>query len=109
MIKSILRYPGGKSKVAHKIVSLIPPNIKEFREPMVGGGSVALAVKQILPHVRVWINDLSYDLVSEELIRELRNIRKTYTDGRKLFEEFSSQEGGDELAFLELPTREKCY
>ncbi|MFZ8859084.1 MAG: DNA adenine methylase [Thermocrinis sp.] len=51
MIKSILRYPGGKSKVAHKIVSLIPPNIKEFREPMVGGGSVALVLKQTLPHV----------------------------------------------------------
>jgi DNA adenine methylase len=106
MIKSILRYPGGKSRVAQKLVSLLPPNIKEFREPMVGGGSVALTVKQILPHVRVWINDLNYDLVCfwktlrdypEKLIRELRNIRKTYTDGRRLFEDFSSKEEGDEF------------
>jgi len=106
MIKSVLRYPGGKSRVAHKIVSLIPPNIKEFREPMVGGGSVALAVKQTLPHVRVWINDLNYDLVCfwktlrdnpEELIRELKRIKSVYKDGKKLFEEFSSQEGGEEF------------
>ena len=61
MIRSVLRYPGGKSKVAQKIVSLIPPNIKEFREPMVGGGSVSLVFKQTLPHVKVWINDIDYD------------------------------------------------
>jgi DNA adenine methylase len=106
MIKSVLRYPGGKSRVAQKLLSLIPPHIKEFREPMVGGGSVALVLKQSLPHVKVWINDLNYDLVCfwktlrdypEKLIRELRNIRKTYTDGRMLFEEFSFQEGGDEF------------
>jgi site-specific DNA-adenine methylase len=52
MIKSILRYPGGKSRVAHKLVSLIPQDIKEFREPMVGGGSVSLVLKQTLPHVK---------------------------------------------------------
>ena len=63
MIKSVLRYPGGKSKVAQKLLSLIPPNIKEFREPMVGGGSVSPVLKQTLPHVKVWINDIDYDLV----------------------------------------------
>ena len=106
MIRSILRYPGGKSKVAHKIVSLIPPNIKEFREPMVGGGSVSLVLKQTLPHVKVWINDLNYDLVCfwktlrdypEELIKELKRIKALYKDGRRLFEEFSSQEGESEF------------
>jgi len=44
VIRSVLRYPGGKSKVAQKIVSLIPPNIKEFREPMVGGGVKQLPI-----------------------------------------------------------------
>jgi DNA adenine methylase len=106
MIKSILRYPGGKSKVASKLVSLIPSNIKEFREPMVGGGSVALVLKQTLPHVKVWINDLNYDLICfwktlrdqpEELIKELKRIKSVCKDGRKLFEELSSQEGGDEF------------
>ena len=106
MIKSILRYPGGKSRVAQKIISLIPPNIKEFREPMVGGGSVALVLKQIHPHVKVWINDLSYDLVCfwktlrdypDELIKELKRIKSMCKDGRRLFEEFSSQEEGSEF------------
>jgi len=106
MIKSILRYPGGKSRVAQKIISLIPPNIKEFREPMVGGGSVALVLKQIHPHIKVWINDLSYDLVCfwktlrdypDELIKELKRIKSVCKDGRRLFEEFSSQEGGSEF------------
>ena len=106
MIRSVLRYPGGKSKVAQKIVSLIPPNIKEFREPMVGGGSVALVLKQTLPHVKVWINDIDYDLVCfwrtlrdhpEELIRELKRIKAGCKDGRRLFEELSSQEGGSEF------------
>jgi len=106
MIKSVLRYPGGKSKVASKLVSLLPPNIKEFREPMVGGGSVSLVLKQTLPHVKVWINDLNYDLVCfwktlrdqpEELIKKLKKIKASYTDGRRLFAEFSSQEEGDEF------------
>jgi DNA adenine methylase len=106
ILKSILRYPGGKSKVAHKIVSLIPPTIKEFREPMVGGGSVSLLLKQTLPHVKVWINDLNYDLVCfwktlrdqpEELIKELKRIKSVFKDGRRLFEEFSCQEGGSDF------------
>jgi DNA adenine methylase len=106
MIKSVLRYPGGKSKVAHKLISLLPPNIKEFREPMVGGGSVSLVLKQTFPHVKVWINDLSYDLVCfwktlrdnpDELIKELKRIKSVFKDGRRLFEEFSSQEGGNEF------------
>jgi len=106
MIKSILRYPGGKSRAAQKIVSLIPPSIKEFREPMVGGGSVSLALKQTLPHVKVWINDLNYDLICfwktlrdnpDELIKELKRIKSMCKDGRRLFEELSSQEGGDDF------------
>ncbi len=106
VLKSVLRYPGGKSKVAQKLLSLIPPNIKEFREPMVGGGSVALVLKQTRPHVKVWINDLNYDLVCfwktlrdhpDDLIKELNRIKSVYKDGRRLFEELSSKEGGDEF------------
>jgi len=37
MIKSPLRYPGGKSKALGNISKLIP-DFKEFREPFVGGG-----------------------------------------------------------------------
>lgn len=63
MVKNILRYPGGKSKAIKMIISKIPTNIKEFREPMVGGGSVSLAIKQLFPNVKIKINDLNYDLI----------------------------------------------
>jgi len=33
----------------------------------------------------------------EELIKELKGIKSVYKDGRRLFEEFSSQEGGGEF------------
>lgn len=38
-IKSPLRYPGGKSKALKEILPLIP-EFTEYREPMVGGGSI---------------------------------------------------------------------
>jgi len=57
---SIFRYPGGKSKLLHRIVPLIylkdsPQNT--YIEPFVGGGSVALAVAQKWPSVRLILND----------------------------------------------------
>jgi DNA adenine methylase len=73
---------------------------------MVGGGSVSLVLKQTRLHVKVWINDLNYDLVCfwktlrdhpDELIKELKRIKSVFKDGRSLFEEFSCQEGGSEF------------
>ncbi len=57
MIKSPLRYPGGKSKAIDQILPLIP-HFEEYREPFVGGGSVFLALKQMYPERKYWINDL---------------------------------------------------
>ena len=60
-IKTPLRYPGGKSKALKKILPLVP-KFKEFREPFLGGGSVFIALKQIYPECKYWINDLNNDL-----------------------------------------------
>ncbi len=49
MIKSPLRYPGGKSRAVELINSLVP-DFKEFREPFVGGGSVFINLKQCYPN-----------------------------------------------------------
>ncbi len=57
MIKSPLRYPGGKSRAVQLIAKLVPDH-KEFREPFVGGGSVFLYLKQKYPKRTYWINDL---------------------------------------------------
>lgn len=64
LIKSPLRYPGGKSRAVKNILPLIPEDVREFREPFVGGGSVFLALKQRCPDTRFAINDINCDVYS---------------------------------------------
>jgi Site-specific DNA methylase len=106
MLKNVLRYPGGKSKAAEKIIANIPSDIQEFREPMVGGGSVSLVIKQLFPNVKVRINDLNYDLICfwktlrdkpDELIKEIKKIKENYKDGRELYERLINENNGNEL------------
>lgn len=61
MIKSPLRYPGGKSRALKRILPLVP-YFEEYREPFVGGGSVFLALKECYPNKKYWINDLYFEL-----------------------------------------------
>ena len=50
-IKSPLRYPGGKSRAIKQILPIVP-SFDEYREPMVGGGSVFFALFQKYPNKR---------------------------------------------------------
>lgn len=61
MIKSPLRYPGGKSRSVNLISTLIP-EFDEFREPFLGGGSIFIYAKQRFPNKTFWINDLYFEL-----------------------------------------------
>ncbi|MDR2684016.1 MAG: DNA adenine methylase [Prevotellaceae bacterium] len=61
MLKSPLRYPGGKSRVVKTIVKLLP-DFDKFREPFLGGGSVFVYVKQRFPNKKYWTNDLYIEL-----------------------------------------------
>lgn len=61
MIKSPLRYPGGKSR-AVKIIAPLIPDFDEFREPFLGGGSVFIYAKQRFPNKKFWVNDLYFEL-----------------------------------------------
>ena len=66
ILKTPLRYPGGKSRAVPKLANFIP-NLDEYhvyREPFLGGGSVALWVTQKYPNLRVWVNDLYEPLVN---------------------------------------------
>ena len=92
MIKSPLRYPGGKSKAIDPISKLIP-NFKEFREPFVGGGSVFIYLKQKFSSKTFWINDIYtnlYHFWSEckenpnKLIESILEFRSKYPDGKEL-------------------------
>ncbi len=61
MIKSPLRYPGGKSRSVD-LISTIIPEFDEFREPFLGGGSIFIYTKQRFPNKKFWVNDLYFEL-----------------------------------------------
>ena len=59
-LKTPLRYPGGKSRAVVKLLQYLPDltQVKEYREPFIGGGSVALELTKRYPHLQIWVNDL---------------------------------------------------
>ena len=59
-LKTPLRYPGGKSRAVVKLLQYLPDltQVKEFREPFLGGGSVALEITKRYPHIEILGNDL---------------------------------------------------
>ena len=59
-LKTPLRYPGGKSRAVAKLLQFLPNlnQYKEFREPFLGGGSVALEITKRYPNIKIWVNDL---------------------------------------------------
>ena len=63
-LKTPLRYPGGKSRAISKLLQFLPDlsQVKEFREPFLGGGSVSLEITKRYPHIEVWANDLYWPL-----------------------------------------------
>jgi DNA adenine methylase len=92
MIKSPLRYPGGKSRAVELIAALFP-EFDEFREPFLGGGSVFVYAKQKYPDKQFWGNDLYLELYKfweyaqqdiEMLIAKIYEWRKRFTIGKEL-------------------------
>jgi DNA adenine methylase len=84
--KTPLRYPGGKSRAVQKISQYFPDlkNYDEFREPLLGGGSVAIYITKMFPHLHIWVNDLYEPLVNfwqqlqmfgYDLQRELKDLK----------------------------------
>ncbi len=98
MLKSPLRYPGGKSKAIQQIVNYLPENYSEYREPFVGGGSLFIYLKQKFPHIKIWINDLNQELflfwkIAQsnlfDLVEAVQKIKSNRTDGRELFKDLT--------------------
>ena len=65
-LKTCLRYPGGKSRACEKMGPYFPDlrNYDEFREPFLGGGSVAIYITKKYPNMDIWVNDLYEPLVN---------------------------------------------
>lgn len=96
LIKSPLRYPGGKSRAIEKMKYLIPKDFEEYREPFVGGASFFVYLKQKFTKVKFWINDLNSELYffwkavqidSEKLAKEVAKIKRERIKGQELFDE----------------------
>lgn len=92
MIKSPLRYPGGKSRAVDLISSLLP-EFDEFREPFLGGGSIFVYAKQRYPNKTFWINDLYFELFKfwemtqkdvDLLIQKIYEWRNQFPVGKEL-------------------------
>jgi DNA adenine methylase len=93
IIKSPLRYPGGKARALRKILPLIPKGFSEYREPFLGGGSVFIAFKQQNPNTLCRINDFNRDVYCfwktmkknpNGLIDAITQIKKVSRDGKSL-------------------------
>ena len=90
-LKTPLRYPGGKSRAVPKLFKYFPDmsNIKEYREPFLGGGSVAIAITKQYPDIDIWVNDLYEPLYNfwvelrdngDYLHDQLKQLKSKYPD-----------------------------
>ena len=100
-LKTPLRYPGGKSRAVNKIKNFFPnlSSCREYREPFLGGGSVALHISTTFPHLKIWVNDLYEPLTNfwqilqkqgDEIATKLKDLKAKNSDCRILFEDSKS-------------------
>ena len=93
-LKTPLRYPGGKSRACTKMDPYFPDlrEYSDFREPFLGGGSVAIHITKKYPHLKIWVNDLYEPLVNfwqqlqmfgNEMKDALVNIKMEYNTPEK--------------------------
>ena len=98
-LKTPLRYPGGKSRACTKMDPYFPDlrNYTEFREPFLGGGSVAIHISKKYPHLKITVNDLYEPLINfwvqlqtfgNELTKIIKDYKSSHPDpetARELF------------------------
>ena len=93
-LKTPLRYPGGKSRACTKMGQFFPDlrEYVEYREPFLGGGSVAIHISKMYPHLKVTVNDLYEPLINfwvqlqqfgDELTNKLKDYKINHPDPPK--------------------------
>lgn len=99
---SFFRYPGGKNKLKEKIIQKLfqinnSPNIKTYREPFWGGGSVGISLLSdcFIEINEIWINDKDIGIVSlwTALLKypeELQKLIKKFKPSVNHFYEFKN-------------------
>ena len=83
-VKTPLRYPGGKSRAIKFLHHHLPNTVYNYREPFLGGGSMALWITQRWPQSNIWVNDAHWPLYAfwsqlqargTEMAKELEDIK----------------------------------
>ena len=111
-LKTPLRYPGGKSRACTKMGQFFPDfsKYREFREPFLGGGSVALYISKMYPELSIWVNDLYEPLVNfwqniqddgqnlQDMIWSLKNKYPERDSARELFVQAKENVNNKELS-----------
>ncbi len=97
--RSPLRYPGGKQRAIDQISRVLPKSAKEYREPLVGGGSVYFHARSISFAKKYWINDKFDELIlfwkavqdptiCARLAEELERLHSSFASAREIKEYF---------------------
>ena len=110
-LKTPLRYPGGKSRAVTKLLQYLPnlSQVKEFREPFLGGGSVSLEITKRYPNIEIWVNDLYEPLYNfwcelqhsgKQLQERLLELKDEYPDPPKGVQKYVAKKLFDDAKFL---------
>jgi DNA adenine methylase len=103
--RSPLRYPGGKQKAIDQIAKMLPKSATEFREPMVGGGSVFFHARSTNLAKKYWINDKFKELISFwRIAQDPKSCKRLVAELEQLHASFSS---ADEIKEYFLQAREE--
>ena len=122
-LKTPLRYPGGKSRALSKLFQYIPDlnDYKEYREPFLGGGSVALEVTKRYPRLDIRVNDLYEPLYNfwrelqlhgneiTDILLQLKQRHCDHTSAKKLFLEAKDYLSGSQTTVQFPPYSEDIW
>jgi len=114
-LKTCLRYPGGKSRACVKMDPYFPDlrDYDEFREPFIGGGSVAIHITKKYPNLDIWVNDLYEPLVNfwqqlqmfgeemKNILVELKSTNNTPVLAKQLFLKSKEQVNDKDLPSID--------
>ena len=113
-LKTPLRYPGGKSRALANLFRFLPDlsQVREYREPFLGGGSVAIEVTKRYPKIDIWVNDLYEPLYNfwcelrdhgkemHSLLEQLKNNHPDPDSARVLFDQSKKEVNNDQASNL---------
>ncbi len=78
----LAKYPGGKQRVAQRILRCLPPSFTSYVEPFCGNSPfLQPQFRHYLNPARkkIWLNDLCFDVVN--VLRALKDAPETFIDG----------------------------